>query len=215
MNFCHKLSCVLSFDVVDRLTEDANTMMDKQKNKAECIRTMLADFVSANGIINNYVYIPRRERLEKYFGYRGYSGDAANTQRSDRNAGDGKCRCSFEITPDNQTEGLPNNVLGLICLQDNKACLIRELFLDFVIANGIIENYASIPEDERLRKFFGRVTRTTKYEEQSGRTVKIMRDKNIEVLQYYEGTRYLFSEVAYTAPDGITARVTVKQDVQQ
>ena len=65
MNSYHK-SCVLSFDIVDELTKDANTMTGLQENKAGCIREVLLDFIRANGIVNNYNEIPKYERLEKF-----------------------------------------------------------------------------------------------------------------------------------------------------
>ena len=59
-------SCAFSFDIVDKQTEDAYTMMGQQESKAGCIREMFLDFVSVNGIINEYNEIPKRERLKKF-----------------------------------------------------------------------------------------------------------------------------------------------------
>ncbi len=209
---CYDKLYSFTFKIADKLTEDADTMMHKQKNKAKCIRTIFSDFVKANRIINNYTDITKEERLEKFFGY---TGKAANTSQFDKKESKCRCNCQFILSPYIwNPDGLTNDVLVMLDIQDNVSDMIRELFLDFVTANGIVENYTDIPEDERLRKFFGYVERTTKPTKQPGRTVKVMRDKNIEVRQYYDGTRYLFSEVAYTAPDGITARVTVEQAAQ-
>lgn len=50
----HSRSYTLSFDIVDKLTEDANKMIELQKNKNACLRAILFDFVKVNGIVNNY-----------------------------------------------------------------------------------------------------------------------------------------------------------------
>lgn len=64
---------LLIFHIIDKLTEDANTMVNEQDNKSKCIRTILLDFVKVNGIINNYTDIPATERLERFFGYFAYN----------------------------------------------------------------------------------------------------------------------------------------------
>ena len=71
-------SWTLSFDIVDHLTEDAHLMMEQQESTTDCIREILMDFIRANGIVKNYLDIPRKERLERFFGY---------TEQSDRIAG--------------------------------------------------------------------------------------------------------------------------------
>lgn len=192
-------SCALSFDVVDKLTEDANTMISQQENKAGCVRGVLLDFVRANGIINNYNEIPKCERLEKFFGYTG-SGKAANVPQSGGEKADGqKCRCQFDFYSDDR---VTNDALVMLYLHDNKTRLIRELFFDFVQVNGIVRNYVDIPETERLKRFFGHVTKAVVPAKQPGRTLRILRDRNIEVRQCYEGTRYVSSNIIYMAPDG-------------
>ena len=65
MHQSDKLSS-LTFNIIDKLTEDANTMISLQDNKSECIRTVFLDFVKANGIVNNYTDIPKRERWEGF-----------------------------------------------------------------------------------------------------------------------------------------------------
>lgn len=62
-------SWTLSFDIVDHLTEDAHLMMEQQESTTDCIREILMDFIRANGIVKNYLDIPRKERLERFFGY--------------------------------------------------------------------------------------------------------------------------------------------------
>lgn len=199
-------SCALSFDIVDKMTEDANTMISQQENKAGCVREMFLDFVKANGIVNDYNKIPKKERLEKFFGYTG-SGKAASTLQSGGEKADGKkCRCQFDFYSDDR---LTNDALVMLYLHDNKTRLIRELFFDFVQANGIVKNYVDIPEKERLERFFGHVAKVVVPAKQPGRNVKILRDKNIEVRQCYEGTRYLFSNIIYMAPDGKKVSFTV------
>lgn len=190
----------LTFKIIDKLTEDADTMTHEQKNKSKCIRTMLGDFVTVHGIVNNYTDIPRKERLEKFFGY---SGKAANTSQSDKKESTCRCNCQFILSPYQwKPDRLTNDVLVMLDIQDNASDMIRELFLDFVTVHGIVRNYADISEEERLMRFFGYVARTTKPAKQPGRIVKVMWEKNIEVQQHYERTRYLFSNITYTAPDG-------------
>lgn len=199
-------SCTLSFDIVDKMTEDANTMISQQENKAGCVREMFLDFVKANGIVNDYNKISKKERLEKFFGYTG-CGKATSTLQSGGEKADGqKCRCQFDFYSDDQ---VTNDALVMLYLHDNKTRLIRELFLDFVQANGIVRNYVDIPETERLKRFFGHVTKAVLPAKQPGRTMKILLDKNIEVQQCYEGTRYLFSTITYVAPDGKKVSLTV------
>lgn len=67
-------SWTLSFDIVDNLTEDAHLMMEQQESTTDCIREILMDFIRANGIVKNYLDIPRKERLERFFGYAAKSG---------------------------------------------------------------------------------------------------------------------------------------------
>lgn len=199
-------SCALSFEIVDKLTEDANTMIGLQENKAGCVRGVLLDFVQANGIINNYNEIPKCERLKKFFGFTG-SEKAANAPQPGKKKADGqKCRCQFDFYSDDR---VTNDALVMLYLHDNKTRLIRELFFDFVQVNGIVRNYVDIPETERLKRFFGHVTKAVLPAKQPGRTMKILRDKNIEVQQCYEGTRYLFSTITYVAPDGKKVSLTV------
>jgi len=199
-------SCALSFDIVDKLTKDANAMIGLQENKAGCVRELFLDFIRANGIINNYNEIPKCERLEKFFGYTG-SGKAASTLQSGGEKADGqKCRCQFDFYSNDQ---VTNDALVMLYLHKNKTLLIRELFLDFVQANGIIKNYTDIPEKERLERFFGHVTKAVVPAKQPGRTLRILRDRNIEVRQCYEGTCYLFSTITYMAPDGKKVSFTV------
>lgn len=163
----------LIFNIEDKLTEDANTMIDGQKNKSKCIRTIFLDFVRVNGIVNNYTDIPEKERLERFFGCSAYSGKAANT--SDLYKREDKCSFQFILSPHNYyPSGLSNDVLVMLYLQNNASICIRELFLDFVKANGIIENYADIPEKERLPRFFGHVERAVVPAKQPGRTMKIL-----------------------------------------
>ena len=78
-------SCAFSFDIVDKQTEDAYTMMGQQESKAGCIREMFLDFVSVNGIINEYNEIPKRERLKKFFGVTD-SEKAANAPQAGQKA---------------------------------------------------------------------------------------------------------------------------------
>lgn len=200
----------LLFHVDDKLTEDANTMVNEQDNKSKCIRTILLDFVKVNGIINNYTDIPAKERLERFFGYYAYAGKTANTSMPAKRGSKRKCSFQFILSPHNDfPDGLSNDVLVMLYLQNNASICIRELFLDFVKANGIIENYANIPEKERLSRFFGHVERAVVPAKQPGRTMKILRDKNIEVQQCYEGTHYVSSNIIYTAPDGKKVSLTV------
>ena len=97
----------------------------------------------------------------------------------------------------------------MLDIQDNASAFIRELFLDFVKANGIVKNYASIPEKERLKRFFGHVARAVVPAKQPGRTMRIFQDKDIEVQQCYEGTRYVSSNIIYMTPDGRKVCLTV------
>lgn len=202
---CYHGSCVLSFDIVDKLTKDANTMISQQENKAGCVRAVLLDFIRANGIINNYNEIPKKERLEKFFGFTD-SGRVAKQQPGEEKTDGQKCRCQFDFYSDDR---VTNDALVMLYLHDNKTRLIRELFLDFVQANGIVRNYVDIPEKGRLEMFFGHVTKAVVPAKQSGRTVRILRDRNIEVRQCYEGTRYVSSNIIYVAPDGRKVSLTV------
>lgn len=202
------MSCVskvytLFFDITDKLTEDASTMLNLQENKAECIRTMLYDFISVYGIVRGYTEIEKKERLKKFFGYTGYPEETVHTPEPEQKAkGKRKCRCQFEISFSSSLERLPYDAFVMMHLQESKAGFIRELFMDFISAHGAVSNLASICEKERRERFFGYVERTTVPAEQPGRTVKIMQEKSIEIRQHYEGTRYLFSNIIYTAPDG-------------
>lgn len=72
--YCSSMSCTFSLKIVDELTEDVCTMIDKQGSSADCIREILLDFVRANGIVEDYVNIPEKERLERFFGYAAKSG---------------------------------------------------------------------------------------------------------------------------------------------
>ena len=62
-------SCAFSFDIVDKQTEDAYTMMGQQESKAGCIREMFFGFCQCKRdyqrISNG---IPKRERLKKFLG---------------------------------------------------------------------------------------------------------------------------------------------------
>ena len=198
MNSYHK-SCVLSFDIVDELTKDANTMTGLQENKAGCIREVLLDFIRANGIVNNYNEIPKYERLEKFFGFTGSEKAANAVQYEKKEADKHKCCCQFELT---SIDRVTNDALVMLFLYDNKTLLIRELFLDFVYANGIVKNYIDIPKKERLSRFFGYVTKAVLPAKKPGITVRMLKEKSIEVCQYYEGKRYVSSSVVYVAPDG-------------
>ncbi len=199
-------SCALSFEIVDKLTEDASTMISQQENKAGCVRAVLLDFVKANGIVNDYNEIPKYERLKKFFGFTG-SGKAATVPQPGKKEADGqKCRCQFDFWSDDR---VTNDTLVMLYLHSNKTRLIRELFLDFVQANGIIGNYVDIPEKERLERFFGHVTQAVVPAKQPGRTMKILRNRNIEVCQCYEGTHYVSSNIIYTAPDGKKVHITI------
>lgn len=175
-------SCAFSFDIVDKQTEDAYTMMGQQESKAGCIREMFLDFVSVNGIINEYNEIPKRERLKKFFGVTD-SEKAANAPQAGQKAAEHKCRCQFDLY---NTDRLTNNALVMLYLSNNKSLLIRELFLDFVNANGIISNYKDIPKAERLERFFGD-----------------MRPCHTDP-----------SMVTYTTPDGTTLRISIEQPLQ-
>ena len=202
----YQRSFSLSFNVVDKLTEDAYTMMDQQDNKTRCIRKMLLDFVNANGIILDYNTIPQNERLKKFYGIIDPE-KVANAPQPDKREKDGhKYRFQFNLYA---TDRLANETLVMLNLQNNKALLIRELFLDFVKANGIIKNYASIPENERLERFFAYVVRDVVPVPQYGWAVKTLKDKNIEVLQCYDGTHYLTSKITYKAPDGKQVCITI------
>lgn len=201
---------LLIFNIIDKLTEDANTMVNEQDNKSKCIRTILLDFVKVNGIINNYTDIPAKERLERFFGYYAYSEKTAGTSEPDKRGGKHKCSFQFIISPHNNfPDGLANDVLVMLEIQNSAPAFIRALFLDFVKANGIVANYAGIPEKERLSRFFGYVEQTVVPAKQPGRTMKILRNRNIEVCQIYEGKRYLFSTITYMAPDGKKVGLTV------
>ena len=58
----HKLYSLILYVDNDKLAQDANAMLEKQDNKSECIRTMLADLVKANGVIEYYTDTPRKDR---------------------------------------------------------------------------------------------------------------------------------------------------------
>lgn len=94
----HKLYSLILYVDNDKLAQDANAMLEKQDNKSECIRTMLADLVKANGVIEYYTDIPRKERLERFFGY---SGKTENTSETGKRKGGRKCTCQFILSPYN------------------------------------------------------------------------------------------------------------------
>ena len=52
---------------------------------------------------------------------------------------------------------LEHDVLVMLDNQDNRSAFIRNFFLDFVRANGVVANYVNIPENVRLERFFGYV----------------------------------------------------------
>ncbi len=104
----------------------------------------------------SYTDIPKRERLEKFFGCSAYSGKDVDTSETGKREGKCKCSCScqFILSPYNgYPDGLANDVLVMLDIQDNASAFIWELFMDFVKVNGIIKNYANIPEKERLSRF--------------------------------------------------------------
>lgn len=49
---------------------DAALFVQDQENKADFLRMLLADFVKANAFPYNYVTLPEKERLERFFGIR-------------------------------------------------------------------------------------------------------------------------------------------------
>ncbi len=207
--YCYYRTCSLSFDIVDKLTEDASMMMDQQENKAGCIRTILMDFVKANGIANNYTEIPEKERLEKFFGAAVYSGKAANTpQPGKKEPGGRKCRLQFDVSDANK---LTNDVLAMLYIHANKSLLIRELYLDFVKANGIVSNYTEIPEKERLERFFGYTARIARPAKQPDRAVETRQGKDSEIQPCRHGSVRADSGVTFATPDGITIRIIVGQ----
>ena len=196
----HKLYSLILYVDHDKLAEDANTMLEKQDNKSACIRTMLADLIKANGVIEYYTDTPRKERLERFFGY---SGKTENTSETGKRKGGRKCTCQFILSPYNDyPDGLEYDVLVTLGIQSNTSAFLREFFMDFVRANGIIANYADIPENVRLERFFGYVAWTVAPAGKPGKTVKILKDKGVEVRHYYEGIHYVSSEFVITAPDG-------------
>ena len=146
------------------------------------------------------------ERLEKFFGFTGSEKAANAVQYEKKEADKHKCCCQFELT---SVDRVTNDALVMLFLYDNKTLLIRELFLDFVYANGIVKNYIDIPKKERLSRFFGYVTKAVLPAKQPGRTMKILRNRNIEVCQIYEGKRYVSSSIVYVAPDGKKVGLTV------
>ncbi len=203
----HKLYSLILYVDNDKLAQDANAMLEKQDNKSECIRTMLADLVKANGVIEYYTDIPRKERLERFFGY---SGKTENTSETGKRKGGRKCTCQFILSPYNDyPDGLEYDVLVALDIQSNTSAFLREFFMDFVRANGIIANYADISENERLERFFGYVAWTVTFAGMPNKTVKMLKDKGIEILQYYDGTRYVSSNITYTAPDGKKVHITI------
>lgn len=72
--YCSSMSCTFPLKIVDELTKDVYTMIEQQGSSADCIREVLLDFVRANGIVEDYVDIPEKERLERFFGYAAKSG---------------------------------------------------------------------------------------------------------------------------------------------
>lgn len=75
--YCSSMSCTFPLKIVDELTKDVYTMIEQQGSSADCIREVLLDFVRANGIVEDYVNIPEKERLERFFGYTEQSGRTA------------------------------------------------------------------------------------------------------------------------------------------
>lgn len=203
----HKLYSLILYVDNDKLAEDANTMLEKQDNKSECIRTMLSDLVKANGVIKHYTDISKKERLERFFGY---SGKTENTSETGKRKGGRKCTCQFILSPYNDyPDGLEYDVLVTLDIQSNTSAFLREFFMDFVRVNGIIANYVDIPEKERLERFFGYVAWTVAPAKKPGMTVKMLKDKGIEIRQYYDGTRYVSSDIIYTAPNGKKVHITI------
>ncbi len=136
----------------DKLTEDTNainTMLGRQDGKPECIHTMLKDFVKVNGIVNDYTGIPEKERLEKFFRYSAYAFEPGKR-------GGQALPVHFSLYND-LPDWLEHDVLVMLDNQDNRSAFIRNFFLDFVRANGVVANYVSIPENVRLERFFGYV----------------------------------------------------------
>lgn len=196
----HKLYSLILYVDHDKLAEDANAMLEKQDNKAACIRTMLSDLVKANGIIYDYTDIQKKERLERFFGY---SGKTENTSGTGKRKGGRRRTHQFILSPYNDyPDGLEYDVLVTLDIQSNTPAFLREFFMDFVQANSIIANYVDISEKERLERFFGYVAWTVAPAGKPDKTVKILKDKGVEVRHYYEGTRYVSSVFSITAPDG-------------
>lgn len=146
----------LSLHNNDKLTEESNAMLEEQYNKSECIHTMLKDFVKVNGIVIDYTSIPEKERLEKFFRYSAYSGEPAYAFEPGKRGGR-HCPFIFSLYND-LPDWLEHDVLVMLDKQDSRSDFIRNFFLDFVRANGVVANYAGIPEKERLEQFFGYVT---------------------------------------------------------
>lgn len=207
-------SCAFSFDVNDKLTEDAAEMLGSQEIKAACIRTLLFDFTKANGIINDYDKIPKKIRLEKFFGYHGYRANtAANVPLTEKKeAGRHKCRCHIEISVFNYYDPKPDeefvkSALAMMYISGNAPLLIRELFLDFVTANGIVKNYTKIPEKERLERFFGYTAPISTPAKQPDRIVEIRLGKDFKFQTIRDESGQANLGITCTTSDGIVLRV--------
>ncbi len=207
----HGRSYTLSFGIVDKLTEDANKMIELQKNKNACLRAILFDFVKVNGIVNNYAEKNEKVRLKKYFGYAGYSGYPGNTLLSGKKEDRRKCRRQFYIYLSSAPDNLLEDVFTMLYIQDDQSIFIREMFLDFVKANGIVADYADIPEMERLERFFGYVVQVADTSNRPCRLVRILQEKDFETRPHHHEAGTAGSDTAYTMPGGITVRVTVEQ----
>ena len=150
----------LSLHNNDKLTEESNAMFGEQDNKSECIHTMLNDFVKVNGIVIDYTSIPGKERLEKFFRYSACPGEPAYALEPSKRGGR-HCPFIFSLYND-LPDWLEHDVLVMLDKQDSRSAFIRNFFLDFVRANGVVANYAGIPEKERLERFFGYVVAPAK-----------------------------------------------------
>lgn len=87
--------------------------------------------------------------------------------------------------------------------QGSSADCIREVLLDFVRANGIVEDYVNIPEKERLERFFG-------YTEQSGRTAGIPQGKDSEIQPCHHEASHP-DMLTYTTANGTKIHISVEQ----
>ena len=119
-----------------------------------------------------------------------------------------KCRFQFDIYADDRLE---NDVLTMLYIHANKTLLIRNLFLDFVRANGIVENYADIPEKERLERFFGYTTRIPKPAKQTDRVAETRQGQDFEIKPCRHEAVQAGSGVTCAMPGGITVRIIVEK----